>query len=83
MITGLIITGSLVLLSLVIISKGIKIVSQANIMVIERLGKFNRELKGGLNFIIPIIDIPVNNLTTKEQMIDIPKQSFVLLLLSY
>jgi len=77
MITGLIITGSLVLLSLVIILKGIRIVSQANIVVIERLGKFNRELKGGLNFIIPIIDTPVNKLTTKEQMIDIPKQSVI------
>ena len=74
---GLIFTVAISLFALAIIAKGIKIVSQADILVIERLGKFHRVLKGGLNFIIPIVDKPVNQLTTKEQMIDIPKQSVI------
>jgi len=74
---GLIFTGALVVFAVVILYKGIRIVSQADIMVIERLGKFHKVLRGGLNFIIPIVDNPVNTLTTKEQMIDIPQQSVI------
>ena len=74
---GLIFTGALVVFAIVILYKGIRIVSQADIMVIERLGKFHKVLRGGLNFIIPIVDNPINTLTTKEQMIDIPQQSVI------
>jgi regulator of protease activity HflC (stomatin/prohibitin superfamily) len=71
------ITLALVIFAGVTLLKGIKIVSQADIVVVERLGKFNRTLKGGLNFIIPYIDNITNKLTTKEQMIDIPSQSVI------
>jgi len=74
---GLAITGVIVIFAIVIIAKGVRVVSQADMVVVERLGKFHSVLKGGLNFIIPIVDNPVNLLTTKEQMIDIPKQSVI------
>ncbi|MDQ7043288.1 MAG: SPFH domain-containing protein [Sulfurimonas sp.] len=72
-----IITLVIIAFAIVILVKGIRIVSQADMLVVERLGKFHRVLRGGLNFIIPIVDSPVNNLTTKEQLIDIPKQSVI------
>ena len=34
----------------------VKIIKQAECMVIERFGKYNRTLKAGINFIIPIMD---------------------------
>jgi len=74
---GYILTGAITLFAIVILYKGIRIVSQADMMVIERLGKFHGVLKGGLNFIIPLVDNPVNTLSTKEQMIDIPQQSVI------
>jgi regulator of protease activity HflC (stomatin/prohibitin superfamily) len=37
---------------------GLKIVNQAEVMVIERLGKFQRILNPGLNLIFPFIDKP-------------------------
>ena len=37
---------------------GLKIVQQAQTMIIERLGKYNRTLKSGINIIWPIIDKP-------------------------
>ena len=74
---GYILTGAIVLFAIVILYKGIRIVSQADMMVVERLGKFHVVLKGGLNFIIPIVDNPVSILSTKEQMIDIPQQSVI------
>ena len=72
-----IVPGSIILFAIIIISKGIKIVSQADIVVVERLGKYHRILTGGLNFLVPIIDSAANMLTTKEQMINIPSQSVI------
>ena len=38
--------------------KCVIIVNQAEVMIIERLGKFDRILESGLNIIFPIIDSP-------------------------
>ena len=38
--------------------KAIIIVQQAEVVIIERLGKFSKVLNSGLNFIIPILDAP-------------------------
>ena len=46
----------LIILAFVIGKKGIKIVKQANVLIIERLGKFNRAAQSGVNFIWPFID---------------------------
>lgn len=48
----------LLLFMVIFIAKSIKIIPQAETMVIERLGKFNRVLNSGINFIFPIIDKP-------------------------
>ena len=37
---------------------GFKVVKQSETMVVERLGKFNRQLSSGINIIWPIIDKP-------------------------
>ncbi|MDY0292507.1 MAG: stomatin-like protein [Desulfuromonadaceae bacterium] len=74
---GIIITGVIALFAIVLVVKGVRVVSQADMLVVERLGKFHSVLRGGLNFIIPVVDNPINILSTKEQMIDIPKQSVI------
>ncbi|MCI6989766.1 MAG: paraslipin [Campylobacter sp.] len=55
----------------------IKIVSQADMIIIERLGKFHTVLDGGFHFIVPIIDVPKARLSTKEQLVDIYKQQVI------
>lgn len=62
---------------LIIIAKGIKIVPQSDLFVIERLGKFNKELHGGFHIIIPVIDRVRSILTSREQLVDIAKQSVI------
>lgn len=61
---------SVVLIALAILYciKGIIIVQQAEVVVIERLGKFDRVLQSGLNFIIPILEAPraIDWKTTKK-----------------
>lgn len=48
----------LIVLALIFVSKGVVIVQQAEVVIIERLGKFDRVLQSGFNFIIPIIEAP-------------------------
>ncbi|CZE48696.1 SPFH domain-containing protein [Campylobacter geochelonis] len=56
---------------------GIKVVSQSDLMVIERLGKFHRVLDGGFHIIIPFIDQVRATLTAREQLVDITKQQVI------
>ena len=48
----------LIVLALIFVSKGVIIVQQAEVVIIERLGKFHRVLESGFNFVVPIIDTP-------------------------
>ena len=48
----------LIILAIVIVVKGVIIVQQAEVVIVERLGKFDRVLQSGFNFIIPIIEAP-------------------------
>src|SRR5437879_12083096 len=44
------------LVLLIIASKTIKIVPQATVMLVERLGRFNRVAGSGRNILVPILD---------------------------
>lgn len=49
----------ILLVALIIyIAKGILIVQQQEVIIIERLGKYQKTLESGLNFIIPILEAP-------------------------
>jgi len=68
---------AIIFFALVIISKGVKIVSQSDLYVVERLGKFHKVLHGGFHLIIPVIDKVRTILTSREQLVDIEKQSVI------
>ncbi|MEJ7811769.1 MAG: SPFH domain-containing protein [Gemmatimonadaceae bacterium] len=55
---GLIVLGILILFGLGIITSSLKIVGQAEVLVIERLGRFNRIARSGLNILIPFVERP-------------------------
>jgi len=48
----------LVALAVVYVLKGVIIVQQAEVVIIERLGRFDRVLQSGFNFIFPILEAP-------------------------
>lgn len=62
---------------LFILMRGVKVVPQAENWVIERLGKYNCTLEGGLNFVIPFIDDVRVKYNMQEQTIDIPSQRVI------
>ncbi len=43
---------------IIYIAKGVLIVQQQEVMIIERLGKYEKTLESGLNFIIPVFEAP-------------------------
>ncbi len=55
----------------------IKIVPQQQAWIIEKLGKFDKVLTPGLNFIIPFIQRVVYKHTLKEQAIDVHAQTAI------
>ncbi|MGH7719047.1 MAG: SPFH domain-containing protein [Gemmatimonadaceae bacterium] len=55
---GTIVLGGVGLLALITLFKAIKIIGQAEVMVIERLGRFNRVARSGLNVLIPFVERP-------------------------
>ena len=55
---GLLLALIIVVIGILIIAKGLVIVRQSEVMVIERLGSFNRLLESGINIIIPFIEQP-------------------------
>ncbi|MCE2680213.1 MAG: SPFH/Band 7/PHB domain protein [Burkholderiales bacterium] len=62
------------ILVVVFLSQTLRIVPQQNAWVVERLGKFDRNLGAGLNFLIPFIDRVAYKHSLKEIALDVPSQ---------
>jgi regulator of protease activity HflC (stomatin/prohibitin superfamily) len=69
-----IVTVVIIVIALVILSRGLRIVPQQNEWVVERLGRFHQTLKPGLNLIIPFIDKVAYRFDLRERPIDVQKQ---------
>jgi regulator of protease activity HflC (stomatin/prohibitin superfamily) len=54
-----------------------KLINQGNEALVERLGRYHRTLKPGLNFIVPFADQIVMEDTTREQFVDIKPQNVI------
>lgn len=54
-----------------------KLINEGNEALVERLGRYHRKLRPGLNFIVPLVDTIVMEDTTKEQILDIEPQKVI------
>ncbi|MAH84976.1 MAG: paraslipin [Rhodospirillaceae bacterium TMED8] len=59
----------LVVLALVLIFKGIKVVSQSDVFVVERFGKYTKTLPAGLSFIVPFLDRVAHRISILERQL--------------
>ena len=70
LLTGsLVTTLVIVVLAVVTVYKGIKIVPQSDVFVVERFGKFTRTLPAGLNFIIPFLEKVAHQISILERQL--------------
>ena len=67
----------LLVIILIIAFKSIKIVKQAEVYVIERLGKFYKVADAGLTIIIPFFDHVRSVVSLKQQTMDVPPQGVI------
>ena len=67
----------LLVIILVIAFKSIKVVRQAEVYIIERLGKFHKIADAGLTIIIPFFDRVRSVVSLKQQTMDIPPQGVI------
>jgi len=64
-----VITILTVLFALILVFKGINIVPQSHIFVVERFGKYTRMLSAGLNFIVPFLDHVAHRISILERQL--------------
>src|SRR5688572_18846476 len=80
--------GFIAIVLLVIAVKTIRIVPQATVMLVERLGRFDKVASSGLNILVPFLDRPravywtnsrpgMTSIDLREQYIDLPPQPVI------
>ena len=62
---------------LLLLSRNIRIVPQAQAMVVERLGGYKATWNVGLHFKVPILDRVAKKVVLKEQVVDFPPQPVI------
>ncbi len=71
---SLVIAFILLVLVVVFLGKSVKQVPQQQAWIIERLGKYNKTLTPGLNFLVPFVDRVAYRHSLKEVPLDVPSQ---------
>ncbi|HYQ38950.1 MAG TPA: SPFH domain-containing protein [Pseudomonas sp.] len=77
MSAGLSITIALLVFVVITIAKGVRLVSQGEEWVVERLGKYHSTLRPGLNILIPYLDNVAYKLVTKDIILDVQEQEVI------
>src|SRR5829696_10183000 len=73
LIAGLVV----VLLVALVVLRSVRIVPQARARNVERLGRYNRTLQPGLNFVIPFIDRVYRAIDLREQVVSFQPQPVI------
>ncbi|MDD4548383.1 MAG: SPFH/Band 7/PHB domain protein [Syntrophomonadaceae bacterium] len=77
MFLNILVNFILVLFVIIIAFSSIKIIRQATVGIVERLGKYHRTAEQGINVIIPFIDKFRAIIDMREQVIDFPPQPVI------
>ena len=77
MTEGLAIALAILVFVVVTIAKGVRLVSQGEEWVVERLGKYHTTLRPGLNILIPYLDRVAYKLVTKDIILDVQEQEVI------
>ncbi|MGI6412879.1 MAG: SPFH domain-containing protein [Syntrophomonadaceae bacterium] len=74
---GIMVNFILVVFVIIIAFSSIKIIRQASVGIVERLGKYHRNAEQGINVIIPFIDRFRAIVDLREQVVDFPPQPVI------
>lgn len=74
---GLYVILAIVIFLVIVVIRSIRIVPQAYVFVVERLGAFHTAWQTGLHVMIPFIDKIAKKVSIKEQVVDFKPQSVI------
>src|SRR5918997_5257074 len=60
-----------------VLARTIRIVPQARAGIVERLGRYTRTLRAGLNILVPFIDRLLPLVDLREQVVSFPPQAVI------
>lgn len=66
-----------ILIVLGVLFRGLRIVPEQQVWIVQRLGKFIRKLEPGLNWIVPFADEIAYRHSLKEEAIEVPEQTAI------
>ena len=61
----------------IVLFKTVRIVPQASVFVIERLGKYSRTLEPGIHLLVPVVDSVRTKMDIREQVVGFPPQAVI------
>ena len=64
-------------LLLVVLAKTVRVVPQASVAVIERLGRYSRTLEPGIHLLVPVLDRVRTKTDIREQVVGFPPQAVI------
>jgi regulator of protease activity HflC (stomatin/prohibitin superfamily) len=62
---------------LITVMRSVRVVPQQRMYVVERLGKYQRTLTPGLNFLVPFVDAVRSKVDMREQVVSFPPQPVI------
>ncbi|OFW75457.1 MAG: peptidase [Alicyclobacillus sp. RIFOXYA1_FULL_53_8] len=75
--TGQIVVLVLIVLIVLLVLRGIRIIPQQRVAVVERLGRYHATLTAGVNLIIPFIDRVARTMELRTQQVVVPPQMVI------
>ena len=76
-VAGLVLLAVLVILAIIILSKSVALIPQAEAAVIERLGRYSRTVSGQLTLLVPFIDRVRARVDLRERVVSFPPQPVI------
>jgi regulator of protease activity HflC (stomatin/prohibitin superfamily) len=73
----LVLVFGVLLMFLITVVRSVRVVPQQRMDVVERLGKYQRVLNPGLNFLVPFIDAVRSKVDMREQVVSFPPQPVI------
>ncbi len=72
-----IVVGPVALIVLIMLVRAIRVIPQARVGVVERLGRFSRSLEPGLHVLVPFVDRVKIIVDVREQVVSFPPQPVI------
>jgi regulator of protease activity HflC (stomatin/prohibitin superfamily) len=74
---GLIVLIALAIVAIILVFRSVRIVPQARAGIVERLGRYHRQLEPGLTMVIPFVDRVLPLIDLREQVVSFQPQAVI------